>query len=114
MITSRISAALIACSALFFTGCAGTGKVERVTSTVTNPVPVRFGDPFVLAASDGKYYMYGTSLADGFEAYVSEDMSVWEPLGQVYKGGGDSQWNVDCFWAPEVYERDGKYYISLL
>ncbi len=83
----------------------------RSVSEVANPIPVKFGDPFVLAASDGKYYMYGTSLADGFEAYVSDDMSVWEPLGKVYQGGGESQWNVDCFWAPEVYERDGKYYM---
>lgn len=79
------------------------------TVEITNPLPMKFGDPFMLHASDGKYYMYGTSLADGFEAYVSDSLTNWQPLGQVYKGGGDDQWNIDCFWAPEVYERDGKY-----
>lgn len=77
----------------------------------SNPLPMKFGDPFMLHASDGRYYMYGTSLADGFEAFVSDDLQEWSPCGQVYKGGADNQWNVDCFWAPEVYERFGKYYM---
>ena len=81
------------------------------TVQLNNPMPIKFGDPFLLHASDGKYYMYGTSLGDGFEAYVSKDLTQWEPCGQVYHGGDSSQWCVDCFWAPEVYERDGKYYM---
>lgn len=81
------------------------------TAEISNPLPMKFGDPFLLHASDGRYYMYGTSLADGFEAYVSDNMTDWMPLGQIYRGGDSLQWNVDCFWAPEVYERDGKYYL---
>ncbi len=77
----------------------------------TNPLPLKFGDPFLLHASDGKYYMYGTSMEDGFEAYVSDSLSNWQPCGRVYQGGQPDQWNVNCFWAPEVYERDGKYYM---
>ena len=80
-------------------------------SEISNPLPIRFGDPFLLHSSDGKYYMYGTSLEDGFEAFVSSDLMQWEPCGQVYKGGSPGQWNVDCFWAPEVYERNGKFYM---
>lgn len=78
---------------------------------VSNPLPLKLGDPFLLHAADGRYYMYGTSLSDGFEAFVSDDLASWESIGQVYKGGTPEQWNVDCFWAPEVYERDGKYYM---
>lgn len=104
-----VLAGVVAALSVIASGCGGKSVDKYVVSEVANPIPVKFGDPFVLAASDGKYYMYGTSLADGFEAYVSDDMSVWEPLGKVYQGGGESQWNVDCFWAPEVYERDGKY-----
>ena len=76
-----------------------------------NPLPLKFGDPFLLHASDGKYYMYGTSMEDGFEAYVSDSLSNWQPCGRVYQGGQADQWNVNCFWAPEVYERNGKYYM---
>ena len=86
------------------------GDGEKV-SIVTNPIPIKLGDPYVLHASDGKYYMYGTSLSDGFEAFVSSDLKNWDKCGQIYKGGSESQWNKDCFWAPEVYERNGKYYM---
>ena len=111
MAVKDVLAGVVAALSVIASGCGGKSVDKYVVSEVANPIPVKFGDPFVLAASDGKYYMYGTSLADGFEAYVSDDMSVWEPLGKVYQGGGESQWNVDCFWAPEVYERDGKYYM---
>ena len=111
MVFNYVLAGVVAALSVIASGCGGKSVDKYVVSEVANPIPVKFGDPFVLAASDGKYYMYGTSLADGFEAYVSDDMSVWEPLGKVYQGGGESQWNVDCFWAPEVYERDGKYYM---
>lgn len=96
-------------AAIILSAC--SGKDEQRVATVTNPLPMAFGDPFMLHASDGRYYMYGTSLADGFEAYVSDNLTDWEKVGQIYKGGGEDQWNIDCFWAPEVYERDGKYYL---
>lgn len=95
------------CGVLAFVACTEKPK----TASVTNPLPIEFGDPYLLHASDGKFYMYGTSLPDGFEAYVSDDLETWNKIGQVYKGGADDQWNVDCFWAPEVYERNDKYYM---
>lgn len=98
----------IACILMAALTCACSGRRE---AEITNPLPMKFGDPFMLHASDGRYYMYGTSLADGFEAYVSDNLTDWQSIGQVYKGGDDDQWNVDCFWAPEVYERNGKYYM---
>lgn len=77
-----------------------------------NPLDVEFGDPYVLHASDGRYYMYGTSEGiNGFRVYVSDNLTDWENKGQVYYGAGDDSWTVDCFWAPEVYERDGKFYL---
>ena len=91
--------------------CNSSKTPETKTSIVTNPIPLKLGDPFLLHASDGRYYMYGTSLDDGFEAFVSDDLVDWDSCGQVYRGGDTSQWNVDCFWAPEVYERGGKYYL---
>ena len=96
---------------LCLTACNTKKEAEIATTTVTNPIPLKLGDPFLLHASDGHYYMYGTSLGDGFEAFVSDDLVEWDSCGQVYKGGDSTQWNLDCFWAPEVYERDGKYYL---
>ena len=68
-----VLAGVVAALSVIASGCGGKSVDKYVVSEVANPIPVKFGDPFVLAASDGKYYMYGTSLADGFEAYVSDD-----------------------------------------
>ena len=83
------------------------------TTTFKNPLPIAFGDPYVLYASDGKYYMYGTGggAKDGFAAYSSHDLVDWSPEGQVYYGNTDDSWGIGAFWAPEVYQVNGKYYM---
>lgn len=86
------------------------GRKEK-TVVFHNPLDVVFGDPFILHASDGKYYMYGTSNDPGFKVYSSDNLVDWHDEGLVYQGAAADSWTVDCFWAPEVYERDGKYYI---
>lgn len=83
---------------------------KSVPLRLSNPLPVKFGDPFLLHASDGRFYLYGTSLDDGFEAFVSDNLADWTPCGQIYKGDSTT-WNVSEYWAPEVYERDGRYYL---
>jgi len=96
---------------VFLLGCmlACNGKRE---ATIRNPLPVAFGDPFILKASDGKFYMYGTGgVRSGFKAYVSDDLVTWTDLGRIYQGNMEEQWCVKNFWAPEVYEINGKYYL---
>lgn len=86
--------------------------------TYQNPLPVAFGDPYVLH-TNGKYYMYGTGggARNGFAAYSSVDLINWKHEGQVYhasnvNGWSDSTaaWN-GAYWAPEVYEHNGKFYM---
>jgi beta-xylosidase len=78
----------------------------------SNPLDVAFGDPYVLKASDGKYYMYGTGGAeDGFRVCSSTDLVNWKEEGQVYRGNTDDSWAISHFWAPEVYEVNGKFYM---
>lgn len=89
--------------------CQSGSKTEL---QVANPLPISFGDPYILLGTDGTYYMYGTSEnLNGFKAYSSKDLSEWKDEGVVYKGDNPESWGIDCFWAPEVYERDGKYYL---
>ena len=77
-----------------------------------NPVPVAFGDPYILKASDGIYYMVGTGgLKDGFKMYSSTDLKNWKDQGRIYQGNTGSSWCVSSFWAPELYEIDGKFYL---
>ena len=82
-------------------------------------------DPFVLFY-DGKYYMYcttenndllvgvkdfGTTTpeGDGIFVYVSDDMKSWTRHGYALKKGDSmgEKW----FWAPEVLEYRGKFYM---
>ena len=84
------------------------------SDTYTNPLPVSFGDPFILFDdASSKYYMYGTGggAKDGFSSYSSKDMVNWESEGQVYFGNKKGAWGINAFWAPEVYSYKGKYYL---
>lgn len=79
--------------------------------TFKNPLSItNIGDPFVLKASDGKYYMYATSAPNGYYVWSSENMLDWEKLSYAYQAEPDS-WGVKDFWAPEVVEHKGKYYM---
>ncbi|MBE7177476.1 MAG: glycoside hydrolase family 43 protein [Mucilaginibacter polytrichastri] len=82
--------------------------------TYRNPLPVSLGDPYVLLdKASGKYFMYGTGgkAKDGFTAYSSSDLVNWNYEGQVYFGKTGKSWGIGDFWAPEVYARNGKYYL---
>ena len=63
-------------------------------------------DPFVLE-HNGVYYAYGT----GWKAYKTLNGSLdgfWAPLGVVVQSPEDAQKD---FWAPEVYEYNGAFYM---
>lgn len=87
-------------------------------TTYKNPLPVAFGDPYVLHVK-GKYYMYGTGAGakHGFSAYSSNNLVNWQTEGQVYFGNNKNGWgSIDtvwdgAYWAPEVYEVKGKFYM---
>ncbi len=91
---------------------------QSAQKTFKNPLAVAFGDPYVLHVKGDQYYMYGTGGAhNGFAAYSSKDLVNWKKEGQVYfannrNGWSDSTaaWN-GAYWAPEVYERNGKFYM---
>lgn len=77
-----------------------------------NPVwPRPFADPFVLRWR-GEYYAYGTGpLRDGraFPMLHSTDFVHWAPLANALTVKAAHQ---SChFWAPEVAERDGRFYL---
>ena len=80
--------------------------------TYTNPVyPGSFADPFVLR-HEGWYYAYGTdTIADSpraFEVLRSRDLVTWNSLGRCL---GDLVRTSRDYWAPEVAEHDGRFYL---
>ncbi|MGE5406873.1 MAG: glycoside hydrolase family 43 protein [Methanosarcina sp.] len=85
----------------------GYGKEKNQS---VNPLQVSLGDPFILKASDGRYYMTGTGgVKDGFKMYSSSDLKEWKDEGRIYQGNSSTQWCTANFWAPELYEHDGKF-----
>lgn len=87
--------------------------LDNWASANANPLPVAFGDPFVLKNDDGRYYMYGTGggAKKGFACYSSSDLKDWKSEGQVYHADNKNGWGIHSFWAPEVYKQNGKYYM---
>lgn len=97
---------------------AQTTQKDPVSKTsFSNPLNVQLGDPYILQTS-GLYYMYGTGGADkGFACYSSADLVNWKPEGQVYFHNNKNGWSDPtaswggAYWAPEVYEVKGKFYM---
>lgn len=82
-----------------------------MASTYCNPLAIQgIGDPFVLRASDGRYYLYATSDPHGFLCWASDNLVDWEPQGPCYTAGA-ADWGERDFWAPECYEIGGRFYL---
>jgi sucrose-6-phosphate hydrolase SacC (GH32 family) len=67
-------------------------------------------DPFILVdRKEGAYY-FAASTGKGFKAYKSLDLENWADLGLVFNPATDF-WGKTDFWAPDMYEYKGKFYI---
>ncbi len=81
-----------------------------------NQIHIR--DPFVYTDSkSGQYYMYGTmgataweGKAIGFDGYRSRDLQNWEGPFPAFRSQ-EGFWADHHFWAPEVHEYKGAYYM---
>ncbi|MCX7715379.1 MAG: glycoside hydrolase family 43 protein [Clostridia bacterium] len=79
---------------------------------------IQIRDPFVLTLNDRKeYYLYGTTdkncwndKGTGFDCYKSADLENWDGPFPVFRPTPDF-WADRHFWAPEVYQYKGKYYM---
>lgn len=70
----------------------------------------QIGDPFILKASDGFYYLYCTSAANGYYCWKSSDLVNWTDKKMCFVRKTDS-WCIDSFWAPEVVQYSKQYYM---
>lgn len=69
---------------------------------------VPLADPYILL--DGNtYYAYGTHNANGIEVWTSYDLREWKYKGLALdkRNTTETRW----FWAPEVYHKNGRYYM---
>lgn len=77
------------------------GHAQRVSE-------VPLADPYILLDGD-TYYAYGTGEKDGIAYYTSKDLQTWQRGGLALHK--DSTTEEQWFWAPEVYHRNGQYYM---
>ncbi|UJF31883.1 family 43 glycosylhydrolase [Paenibacillus hexagrammi] len=82
--------------------------------TYSNSVLPNVADPYVLYYQ-GTYYLYATTTnwngtGQGFKVYTSPDLVHWTEQQQLALSKADS-WGNDRFWAPEVREKDGVFYL---
>lgn len=72
-----------------------------------NPRPVKdIGDPHVLKAGD-EYFTFATGGTIGFNVWRSTDLTTFSKEKAVRK----IDWVSGDYWAPEVYEANGRYYM---
>ncbi len=113
----RLWLALSAVS-LAVAGCKTTSPVasrdagRSMTMEYHNPVWDGYlADPHVLRTR-GEYYAYGTGTAfEGrqFPVLHSKDLAHWTFVGNALETVTDPK--LKDYWAPEVAERDGRYYL---
>ncbi|HHX66691.1 MAG TPA: family 43 glycosylhydrolase [Gallicola sp.] len=117
---------LVLCIFLALTGCRQSGANdndvsynnyidEKFDSTIfyKNYGDIIGADPSVITVGD-EYYLYFTN-SDGsdctfIQGYKSKDLMNWEWLGRVFVPNRDA-WAITSLWAPEVIEKDGKFYM---
>lgn len=85
-------------------------------ATYRNPLAVDIGDPYVLRLSGSSYWMYGTGGGEpesrtAFPTFHSSNLIDWQPLGETFERDPATSWCTEFFWAPEVYEVGGKFFM---
>ena len=65
-------------------------------------------DPFILP-HDGKYYLYKSDYPC-IKVHISEDLEEWSEAKPVFTRP-DGFWSDRDFWAPEVHEYKGNFYL---
>lgn len=81
---------------------------------------IRIRDPFILTDRENNcYYMYGTTaLKEGslsaknkFSVYKTYDLENFDDGKVIFDGDKSDFWGEFDYWAPEVHEYKGKYYL---
>jgi beta-xylosidase len=112
-IKKNVSLFFVVINLLFQFNALGQLAEAKETPVYKNPLPVALADPYVLYEPAEGYYMYGSGggAKNGFSTYYSKDLVNWKYEGQVYYGDNVNGWGNGDYWAPEVYKRNGKYYM---
>lgn len=97
--------ALLACL-LSAAGLAQTGSARYRNPVIAGD----FADPSVIRVGD-TFYAAGTSSewAPAYPLYRSRDLVNWQYVGPVFRQL--PAWTMGSYWAPELYYREGTFYV---
>ena len=75
---------------------------------------IKIRDPFILI-HDNKYFLYGSGRRNesdlcGFDVVTSTDLENWSEPKTIFEENPDF-WATRDYWAPEVHEYKGKFYL---
>jgi xylan 1,4-beta-xylosidase len=103
-------AALLAVAAATLLAAASDATAQR-RATYSNPViPFDYPDPSVIRVGDD---FYAVATAGGwaplFTVLTSRDAVNWTAVGSVFLQ--PPEWADDDFWAPEIVEHKGRYFV---
>lgn len=93
-----------------------SGNVKKETSVEPeeifdlNIAEISMRDPFIFADPETKMYYVPANGGGKVKMYKSKDLKKWKSLGAVFEPQPDF-WGKKDFWAPDLYQYDGKYYL---
>lgn len=95
---------------LLMIACISLPAYAQQAGTVVSTEELQCRDPFIyLHPSTGIYYLH-VNGGGRLKCYTSEDLKTWEFIGDSFVPASDF-WGKRDFWAPDLYEYEGKYYI---
>jgi beta-xylosidase len=104
---------LLVCITIFAATFLNSPK-KQIAASEEMPVKISLADPTIFYHDD-VYYLYGTGGKDGFLVYTSSDMKTWDgPVGvkDGYALVKKDAFGTAGFWAPQVFYRNGKFYMA--
>ncbi|MFJ2620948.1 glycoside hydrolase family 43 protein [Glutamicibacter sp. NPDC087344] len=85
--------------------------------TVHKLSEIRIRDPFIFEPVPNNYLLFGTTDANvwggpatGFDCYTSTDLESWTGPYPAFRPA-DGFWSESQFWAPEIHEYDGTFFL---
>lgn len=91
-------------------------NVENDILPLRDPFILKDGDAWFLTGTPPPYYLSeAPTRTKGVPLYKSTDLLTWTFVDLILKTPDESEgkWYGDCYWAPELFCRNGKYYLTL-
>lgn len=89
------------CSAILLCSCTTTKTLTNPVIDADRPDPsvIKIGNTFYAAATSGNH-------KQAYPRFKSKDLKTWEPMGYIFEQW--PEWSAGAFWAPELFELNGK------